>query len=113
MAKYDDTLSACFTALGDPTRRAVLDRLARGPTTVSELAAAHDMALPSFLAHLRKLEAAGLITTAKTGRTRRCALAPGAIAPVRDWLDQQARVWEARLDRFEGHIANLKEEDET
>lgn len=99
-----------FTALGDPTRRLVLSRLARGRATVGELASAHDMALPSFLAHLRKLEEAGLIVTVKEGRTRFCALAPDGLQPAQDWLSQQRALWAARLDQFDTCVSNLMPE---
>ena len=68
MANYESNLDLCFSALGDPTRRMILQRLAQGEASVSELAKPHDMALPSFMEHLRKLEAAGLVTTRKQGR---------------------------------------------
>lgn len=110
MSKYDSGLDLCFSALGDPTRRRILERLARGAATVSELADPHDMALPSFMEHLKKLEAAGLITSKKQGRTRVCALSPGAFAPAQNWLSEQSTIWEGRLDRFDDYIKNLMEE---
>ncbi len=110
MAKYDPQLDLLFTALGDPTRRAILSRLARGGASVSELAAPHDMALPSFLGHLRKLEDAGLIITVKEGRVRSCALTPDAFAPVQDWLGEQRAIWDSRLDRFDDYVTNLMKE---
>ncbi|MFN3207770.1 MAG: ArsR/SmtB family transcription factor [Roseovarius sp.] len=113
MAKYDSKLDLCFSALGDPTRRVILQRLARGPANVSELAAPHDMALPSFMSHLRKLEAAGLVTSEKQGRTRTCALAPDAFAPVEDWLSEQRRTWEGRLDQLDEYVATLMKDRKT
>ncbi|TFL19071.1 ArsR/SmtB family transcription factor [Jannaschia formosa] len=110
MAKYDDRLDRHFSALGDATRRSILARLARGRATVGELAAPHDMSLPSFLGHLRKLEEAGLITTAKDGRVRVCQLAPDAFAPAQDWLAEQREIWTGRLDRFDAYVATLKNE---
>lgn len=110
MAKFDSTLDLCFSALGDPTRRMILQRLARGPATASELAEPHDMALPSFMAHLKKLEAAGLIASEKQGRTRVCQLAPDAFTPAQDWLSAQRDIWEGRLDQFDAYIANLMKE---
>ena len=110
MAKYDDRLDRHFAALGDPTRRAILARLARGGATVSELAAPHEMALPSFLAHLRKLEAAGLVVTAKEGRTRHCTLAPDAFQPAQDWLADQRAIWTGRLDRLDDYATKLAQE---
>lgn len=107
MAKHDSRLDLLFTALGDPTRRAILTRLARGSASVTELAEPHDMALPSLMKHLRKLEAAGLITSVKEGRVRSCALAPEAFAPVRDWLSEQRRMWEGRLDRLDDYVRDI------
>lgn len=110
MAKFDPNLDLCFAALGDPTRRMILQRLARGPASVSELAVPHDMALPSLMGHLKKLEEAGLITSAKQGRTRICVLAPDAFTPVKDWLREQSAVWEGRLDRLDDYVSTLKKE---
>lgn len=107
MAYHSTSLDHLFQALGDPTRRAVLERLATGSASVTELAQHHDMALPSFLAHIRKLEAAGLVTTSKDGRVRSCALVPEAFLPVRHWLDDQRALWEGRLDRLDDYILNL------
>jgi DNA-binding transcriptional ArsR family regulator len=92
MAEQEAELDGLFAALSDPTRRAVVARLANGPATVSELAAPHDMALASFMAHLTKLEKAGLIRTRKVGRVRSCALADGALNPVQHWLSEQRTV---------------------
>ena len=113
MSKYDSTLDLCFSALGDPTRRVILQRLARSEATVSELAAPHDMALPSFMAHLKKLEAAKLVVTRKEGRTRMCALAPDAFSPAKDWLSEQSEVWEGRLDRFDDYVTTLMQDRTT
>lgn len=110
MAKHESQLDLHFTALGDPTRRRILARLARGPASVSELAAPHDMALPSFMDHLRKLERAGLIATTKTGRVRTCTLAPDAFAPAQDWLTEQRALWNGRLDRLDDYVTNLRKE---
>ena len=110
MSKYEPNLDLCFSALGDPTRRVILQRLARGEATDSELAEPHDMALPSFMEHLKKLETAKLVTSRKVGRTRICKLAPDAFAPARDWLTEQSDIWEGRLDRFDDYIKNLMQE---
>ncbi|SFI55455.1 ArsR/SmtB family transcription factor [Celeribacter neptunius] len=114
MAKHDSQLDILFTALGDPTRREILTRLARGPATVSELHNAHDgskdMALPSFMGHLKKLEEAGLITSEKRGRVRSCRLNPGAFSPVQSWLETQRTLWSERLDRFDDYVTNLMKE---
>ncbi len=110
MAKHDPSLDTVFTALGDPTRRAILERLAAGPASVSDLARPFDMAMPSLMGHLRKLEAAGLVTSHKDGRVRTCALVPGAFAPARGWLSAQKDLWEARLDRFDAFVTQLAKE---
>jgi len=107
MAKFDSHLDRHFTALGDPTRRAILSRLARGKASVSELAAPHSMALPSFLGHLNKLEDAGLITSTKDGRVRVCDLAPEAFTPTQDWLSEQRALWGGRLDRLDDYVTHL------
>ena len=110
MSKYDSTLDLCFSALGDQTRRTILQRLARGQATVGELAEPHDMALPSFMEHLKKLEAANLVTSTKQGRTRICELSPNAFVPAKDWLQEQSSIWEGRLDRFDDYIETLMQE---
>ena len=107
---YSPDLSALFLALGDPTRRAMLERLARGPAAVSELAGPVPSALPTVLAHLRKLEAAGLIRSRKDGRVRTCALVPQALAPAQDWLAAQRAEWEGRLDRLDAYVQSLAQE---
>lgn len=103
-------LDALFQALADPTRRAILSQLARGPASVSDLAQPFDMALPSLMAHLRKLEQAGLIASHKDGRVRTCAIVPEAFIPVRGWLDEQRAHWEGRLDRLEDYVTRLMKE---
>ena len=113
MAKHDPSLDHLFTALGDPTRRAILTRLAAGPASVSELAAPFDMALPSFMGHLGKLEAAGLIETSKAGRVRSCALNPQGFAPAIDWLDAQRALWAGRLDRRDALVLGLARQTPT
>ena len=107
MPNQPQALDALFANLADPTRRAVLARLAHGPATVTDLAVAHDMALPSFLQHIRRLQDAGLIDTTKQGRTRTCTLRTGALAPARDWMAGQRLLWEGRLDRLEDYLATL------
>jgi DNA-binding transcriptional ArsR family regulator len=110
MSKYDSNLDLCFSALGDPTRRLILQRLARGGASVSELAEPHDMALPSFMEHLKKLEAAGLVVSTKQGRTRTCELTTDAFAPAKEWLSEQSEIWDARLDRLDDYVTNLMKE---
>jgi DNA-binding transcriptional ArsR family regulator len=87
-----------FRALSDPTRRDVLERLGARPASVSELAAPYKMALPSFLEHLKVLEASGLVSSAKTGRVRTYRIAPEGLRAAEDWLGRQRRMWERRLD---------------
>jgi DNA-binding transcriptional ArsR family regulator len=110
MTYHSPNLDSLFQALSDPTRRGILERLARGPAPVSELAEPFDMALPSFMGHLKKLEDGGLIDTRKTGRVRTCSLCPGAFEPARSWIDEQREIWEARLDRMDDYIMNLMKE---
>ncbi|MDO6731427.1 metalloregulator ArsR/SmtB family transcription factor [Marinovum sp. 2_MG-2023] len=112
MAKYDPSLDALFTALGEPTRRDILTRLARGPASVGELHGHHDMALPSFMAHITRLESAGLIATNKEGRSRICEMQGAAITPALHWLEAQRAVLAGRLDRFDDYVLTLMEERE-
>lgn len=112
MAKHDPDLSLLFHALADPTRRSILTRLAEGPAPVSALAHPTGLRLPTVMRHLSLLEEAGLIATSKEGRVRSCAIVPGALAPVRSWLDEQRDIWEARLDRLDEHVRKVMEERE-
>lgn len=98
MAMHKVDLPAIFGALSDPTRFSVVERLAGGPASVSDLAAPFAMAGPSFLKHLRVLEGAGLITSRKAGRVRTVELAPGAMRSVEDWVRAHRKTWENRLD---------------
>lgn len=93
-------LDGFFSALSDPTRRAVITRLTTGPAPVSELHEPHDMALSSFLKHLEKLESAGMIRSEKIGRVRMIHIEAMPIAETEEWLKQQRRFWEGRLDRL-------------
>ncbi len=110
MAKHDPDLSLLFHALADPTRRAIVARLAEGPATVSELAGPTGLRLPTVMRHLSVLEDAGLIVSAKDGRVRTCAIVPEALLPIRSWLDEQRTIWESRLDRLDGYVMKLMEE---
>jgi DNA-binding transcriptional ArsR family regulator len=101
MAQYLAELDGVFVALADPTRRGVIRRLGLGPTSVGELAREFPMTLPSFMKHVRTLEASGLIRTAKAGRVRTCALNRERLDLVGDWLTEQRRVWAERTDRME------------
>lgn len=110
MTKFDPDLSRLFHALSDPTRRAMLERLARGPAAVTELAGPTGLRLPTVMRHLAVLEEAGLIESVKEGRVRSCALRPEALSPMQDWLGAQRAEWEARLDRLEDYVLRLMEE---
>jgi DNA-binding transcriptional ArsR family regulator len=110
MAKHEPDLSLLFHALSDPTRRAMLRRLAAGPAPVTALANPTGLRLPTVMRHLSVLEEAGLIATAKDGRIRTCALVPEALTPVRSWLDEQRDVWEGRLDRLDDYVIKLMKE---
>lgn len=93
------SLDALFTALADQTRRAVIEQLAHGPAPVKTLAEPHDMALPSFMKHLKIMEAGGIINTRKEGRQRICWLDPNALIPLQGWMEWQRRVAEAQSER--------------
>ena len=103
-------LDGIFQALADPTRRAVVGRLGRGPASVGELAAPFDMALPSFMKHIRMLEESGLIRTSKTGRVRTCEVDRLRLAAVDGWLAEQRAIWEGRTDRLEQFVTQDKEQ---
>ncbi|MGE0229425.1 MAG: ArsR/SmtB family transcription factor [Dehalococcoidia bacterium] len=106
-ARPADAREGVFRALADATRREVVERLGRGPASVSELAGGFDMALPSFVEHLRVLEASGVVRSEKRGRVRTYALAPGGLRPLEDWLSAQRRLWERRLDQFDEYVRQL------
>ena len=112
MAKHTPDLDLLFHALSDPTRRMILHRLAEGPAPVSALAEPTGLRLPTVMRHLSVLEEAGLVASQKDGRVRSCAFQPQALAPVRDWLEDQRRTWEGRLDRLDDYVMNLMKERE-
>ena len=103
-----DRLSATFAALSDPTRRAILARLALGEMSVSELAEPFAMSLPAVSKHLKVLERAGLIARGRSAQSRPCRLQPGALKGVDDWLENHRRLWEQRLDRLEDYLNELQ-----
>ena len=105
----DPDLDRMFHALADPTRRAVVARLASGPASVSELAKPLSMSLPSVVQHLQVLELSGLIETEKIGRIRTCRMAPRALASAEQWLTDLRREWEGRLDRLETYLISTRE----
>ena len=100
-----------FDALSNPTRRKVLERLSVGPATVSELAERFDMQLPSFVQHLSVLERSRLVRSRKRGRVRTYEIAPERFEVVEDWLAERRRMWEARLDRFDRYVEQLKQKE--
>src|SRR5215203_620994 len=100
-----------FHALSNPTRRKVLERLSVGPATVSELAAPFDMQLPSFVQHLSVLEQSRLVRSKKRGRVRTYEIAPERFKVAEDWLAARRQVWEARLDRFDQYVKQLKQKE--
>jgi DNA-binding transcriptional ArsR family regulator len=103
-----DHLSATFAALADPTRRAILARLALGETTVGELAEPFEMSLPAVSKHLKVLEHAGLITRGREAQWRPCRIETQALKEVDDWLERYRRIWEERLDRLEDYIKTIQ-----
>ncbi|PTM53453.1 ArsR/SmtB family transcription factor [Phreatobacter oligotrophus] len=104
--RLDDT----FRALADPTRRAVVEALGRGPAAVSDLARPFSMALPSFLQHLKLLEECGLVETEKQGRVRTCRLKPEPLAALDHWLEAQRNLWTRRLDQLDALLVTMAEE---
>ncbi|MGP3935093.1 ArsR/SmtB family transcription factor [Nonomuraea sp. KM88] len=110
MAQYSAQLDGVLLALADPTRRAVVQRLGHGPTSVGDLARDFPITLPSFMKHVRTLESNGLIRTTKTGRVRTCVLNRERLALVDDWLGEQRRIWRERTDRLEQFVTDQQED---
>ena len=111
MAKQSERLSDVYYALADPTRRAIVGVLGRGPESVSALAAPFAMALPSFMKHLGVLERSGVIRSSKTGRVRTCELVPKTLTQAERWLAGQRATWQARSDRMASFVENLHRKD--
>jgi DNA-binding transcriptional ArsR family regulator len=103
-----DPLSTTFAALADPTRRAILARLALGETSVTELAEPFDISLPAISKHLKVLERAGLIARGREAQWRPCRIAPDGLRPVDDWLESYRKLWNERLDRLEVYLQELQ-----
>jgi DNA-binding transcriptional ArsR family regulator len=103
-----DHLSPVFSALADPTRRAILARLALGETTVKELMEPFDMSPPAITKHLKVLEKAGLITRGREAQWRPCRLKAGPLEGVADWVEEYRRFWEQRLDRLDDYLNELQ-----
>jgi DNA-binding transcriptional ArsR family regulator len=104
-----DRLSATLSALADPTRRAILARLALGETSVTELAAPFDMSLPAVSKHLKVLERAGLIVRGREAQWRPCRLEAGPLKDIAGWLDRYRGFWEEKFDRLDGYLQQLQE----
>jgi DNA-binding transcriptional ArsR family regulator len=113
MTTHHDPLSATFAALADPTRRAILARLASGETSVTDLAAPFEMTLPAVTKHLKVLERAGLISRGRQAQWRPCRLEAEPLRDVAGWVEQYRKFWDARLDRLEDYLRELqaKEKD--
>ena len=108
---HADALSTTFAALADPTRRAILARLASGEKSVKELAAPFDMTPPAVTKHLKVLERAGLIRRGRRAQWRPCALEAAPLHDAVDWLEQYRKFWDQRLDRLEAHLREIQGKD--
>jgi DNA-binding transcriptional ArsR family regulator len=106
-----DQLSATFAALADPTRRAILARLVSGERSVTELAEPFDMSMPAVSKHLRVLERAGLIARGREAQWRPCRIEGAPLKQVADWAERYRHVWEARLDRLDDYLQELKNKE--
>jgi DNA-binding transcriptional ArsR family regulator len=101
---YSQTLDRTFFALSDPTRRSILERLARGPATIGELAQPLGLTLNGLKKHVGILEAVDLVVTEKVGRARECRLGPAQLEDASVWIESYRRVWQRRLDRFGAYV---------
>jgi len=111
MLNQSPDLDRLFAALADPARRAMVQRLSRGPAAVSDLARPLPMSLPAAMQHLGVLEAAGLVRSQKVGRVRTCAIEPGALGLAEQWINARRTEWEHRLDRMGAYLASLPKEE--
>lgn len=112
MLNQSATLDLMFQALADPSRRVMVDRLTRGPASVSELAKPLAMSLPAVVQHLQVLEASGLVKSAKTGRVRTCQIEPKALRQAEQWITERRMLWERRLDRLGAFLAEQDDASE-
>lgn len=112
MRTQPDTLTTTFAALADPTRRAILARLARGEATVTELAAPFHLSLPAISKHLKVLQRAGLIEQGRQAQWRPCRLKPERLRDVADWVGQYRRHWEESFERLDAYLRELQETQE-
>ncbi len=112
MLNQTASLDRLYQALADPTRRVMVERLCRGPATVSELAQPHAMSLSAVVQHLAVLEASGLVRTEKVGRVRTCRLEPAALTMAEHWIRERQESWERRLDRLGDELAARREAED-
>ncbi len=108
-----DELSSTFFALADPTRRAILARLANGEATVNELAEPFHLKLPTVSKHLKVLQRAGLVTQGRKAQWRPCRLEPAPLKDVADWVERYRRIWDERLHRLDAYLTELQEKEKT
>jgi DNA-binding transcriptional ArsR family regulator len=108
MTMVEDRLDATFTALADPTRRAILARLAQGDATVNDLAAPFDMTLPGISKHLKVLERSGLISRTRRAQFRPCHLEREALDAAADWIEDNRRIWTERFDKLDAHLRDIQ-----
>jgi DNA-binding transcriptional ArsR family regulator len=113
MVKQAERLDRVFQALADPSRRVMVERLTRGPASVSELARPLDMSFPAVVQHLQVLEASGLIKTEKVGRVRTCTIEPKTLRQAEQWINDRRTAWEVRLDRLGEYLAENPDEPKT
>jgi DNA-binding transcriptional ArsR family regulator len=112
MLNQQADLDRLFHALADPARRAMVERLSRGPTPVMELARPLPMSLPAAMQHLGVLEAAGLVRSEKTGRVRTCAIEPGAFGRIEQWINARRTEWEERFNRLDEYLQTIENKGE-
>jgi DNA-binding transcriptional ArsR family regulator len=110
MLKQSVPLDQVFHALADPSRRGMVERLSRGPASVSELARPLEMSLAAVVQHLQVLEASGLVRSQKVGRVRTCRIEPAALGAAEQWISERRAGWERRLDRLGGYLAEHPDE---
>jgi DNA-binding transcriptional ArsR family regulator len=110
MLKHAEPLDLVFQALADPNRRVIVERLSRGPASVSELAAPLPMSLPGVFQHLQVLEASGLVRSEKVGRVRTCHLELKMLSPAQNWIAERREMWQRRLDRLDEFLAAQTDE---
>jgi DNA-binding transcriptional ArsR family regulator len=106
--QHNQTLDRTFFALSDPTRRSILERLARGPATLGQLAEPFGLTLNGVKKHVGILEEVDLVITAKVGRARECRLGPAQLEDATGWIDAYRRTWERRLDRFGAYVEKIR-----